>query len=242
MIFFDIDGTLVDHKGAEQAAALAFQRDHAAVFAEPPENFAARWHAVAEKHIRRHLAGEISFQKQRRARLQELFAHHRRLTDAEADDFFKGYLRRYEEFWSLYPDLRQCLARFKEHKLGVISNGDTNQQRHKLRTLGIADIFSTTVISGDLGVAKPAAGIFAAACEAACKKPDECVYVGDDLKSDAEGSMQAGLHAIWLNRDGATESTGFVTVTSLAELDKVIESHNNKVHSIFASHAASRNE
>lgn len=86
MIFFDIDGTLVDHKGAERVAAFAFQRAHGEVFPESPEDFAARWHLVAEKHLRRHLVGEISFQGQRRARLRELFSHHSALTDEEADE------------------------------------------------------------------------------------------------------------------------------------------------------------
>jgi len=35
MIFFDIDGTLVDHKSAELAVALAFQKEHDEVFPEP---------------------------------------------------------------------------------------------------------------------------------------------------------------------------------------------------------------
>lgn len=235
MIFFDIDGTLVDHRRAEQAAALAFHRDHSTVFPEPPDDFSAHWHAVAEKHIHRHLAGEISFQGQRRARLQELFAHQRQLTDEEADDLFSGYLRRYEESWDLYPDVRPCLARLSRQKLGVISNGDSSQQRRKLRLSGIANVFSTVVISGDLGVAKPDAGIFTAACEAASRNPDECVYVGDDQKSDVEGSMQAGLHAVRLNRDGTTVETGFVTIASLEELDKVVVLHNNEVHTISES-------
>ena len=153
MIFFDIDGTLADHKSADRAAALAFQRDHAEVFPEAPDEFAVRWYAVAEKHINRHFAGELTFQGQRRARLQELFAHHSPLTDTEADKLFQTYLKRYEENWFLYPDVMPCLDHFARHVLGVISNGDSNQQRKKLRQLGIIERFSTVLVSGDLGVA-----------------------------------------------------------------------------------------
>jgi phosphoglycolate phosphatase-like HAD superfamily hydrolase len=52
MIFFDIDGTLVDHEGAERAAARAFQQEHAHAFPERPQEFIQQWHAVAEKHSR----------------------------------------------------------------------------------------------------------------------------------------------------------------------------------------------
>ena len=244
MIFFDIDGTLVDHKGAEHAAALAFQRDHAEVFPELPDAFSARWHTIAEKHIRRHFAGELTFQGQRRARLHELFAHHRRLTDTEADELCQAYLQRYEENWRLYPDTMPCLNHFTGHNLGIISNGKSSQQNKKLHQLGIADRFSTIVISGDVGIAKPAAGIFAAACAKAGRDPDECVYIGDDFESDVEGGMQAGLHTVWLNRKKQPKPSGAVTVATLAELDEVIESHNNEVHSISESraNASSRNE
>jgi putative hydrolase of the HAD superfamily len=185
MIFFDIDGTLVDHKGAERAAALAFQRDHAEVFPEPADVFAVRWHAAAEKHVRRYLAGAISFQDRRRARLQELFAQHTVLSDAEADELFAGYLKRYEEHWSLYSDVMPCLAKLGHQRLGIISNGDSRQQRDKLCKLGIAERFSVLLISGDIGCAKSDALIFHAACKAAGEIPENCVHVGDDFDTDA---------------------------------------------------------
>lgn len=244
MIFFDIDGTLVDHRDAERAAALTFQHDHAEAFPEPPEAFVRRWHELAEKHIRRHFAGELTFRGQRRARLRELFAHHAELTDAEADDLFQAYLKRYEENWHLYSDAMPSLNHFAGHSLGIISNGQASQQNKKLEQLGIADRFSAVVISGDIGVAKPDADIFTTACNTAGRGPDECVYVGDDFKSDAEGSMRAGLHAVWINRSGSENPGEIVTIRSLAELDEVIESHNNEVHSISESRdrASSRNE
>jgi putative hydrolase of the HAD superfamily len=102
MIFFDIDGTLMDHIGAARVASQGFQRDYAEFFPEAPEQFARHWHDVAEKHMRRYFDGEITSQEQRRARLRELFANHRQLTDSEADDIFETYLKRYEENWHLY--------------------------------------------------------------------------------------------------------------------------------------------
>jgi putative hydrolase of the HAD superfamily len=238
MIFFDIDGTLVDHRGAERAAALAFQRDRAAVFPEAPEDFVARWHRLAEKHVRRYLSGETSFQGQRRARMRELFEEEAELNDAAADELFGAYLERYEENWALYPDVPPCLRGFRGHNLGVISNGDSGQQRRKLETLRIADCFSTVVVSGDIAVSKPAAGIFAEACRAAGRQPGECVYVGDDYACDAEGSRNAGLHAVWLNRDGATSEAAVTVIPSLAELSTRIESPDRKRHWLLHSGAA----
>ena len=182
MIFFDIDGTLVDHKGAERAAALAFQKEHAVVFPEQSDEFIRRWKAVADKQLRRYFAGEVSFQEQRRARLRELFAVHSDLTDDEANDLFSGYLKRYEEHWSLYPDVLPCFAKLEGQRLGIISNGDS-QQRDKLRKLRIAERFSVVLISGDINCSKPDAGMFHTACKAAHENSETCVYVGDDFNA-----------------------------------------------------------
>jgi len=225
MIFFDIDGTLVDHKGAERAAAVAFQKDHAARFAERSEAFVGRWQMVADKHIQRYLAGGISFQDQRRARIREMFGDNG-MTGAEADTIFAGYLRRYEQHWTLFGDVEPCLEEIAGFRLGIISNGDSRQQRAKLETLGVADRFSSVTISGDIQIAKPDVGIFAAACRANGVQPEECVYVGDDFEADAVGSRRAGMRGIWLNRNGAKCPDGNDAITTLKELKEQIGLHN----------------
>ena len=223
MIFFDIDGTLVDHEGAERAGALAMQKEHADVFPEPPEDSVKRWHAVAQKHFRRYLAGELSFQGQRWARLRELFSHHRQLSDAEAEGLFQAYLAHYERNWRLYPDVVPCLSDVEGHSLGIISNGDSLQQRQKLERLGIGGLFSPVVISGDTGVWKPDPGIFELACEEARRPPAECWYVGDNLPNDAEAAARAGMLGIWINRKGSPAETGVPVISSLRELRDVVQ-------------------
>lgn len=229
MIFFDIDGTLVDHKGAEHVAALAFQRDYADRFTGPSEAFLSLWQRLADKHVQRYLAGEISFQGQRRARIRDLFGD-QKMADADADSIFAEYLSRYEEHWGLFGDVEPCLQEMAEVKLGIISNGDSRQQRAKLERLGIAGRFSTIIISGDINTAKPEAVIFSAACHAAGLRPDECVYVGDDFEVDARGSQRAGMRGIWLNRNGRTCPDYAEMITSLKELKNQIGLHNQRLN------------
>jgi putative hydrolase of the HAD superfamily len=224
MIFFDIDGTLVDHKGAERTAALAFQKDHAEIFPESSDRFVIRWQTVEEKHIRRYLKGGLSFQGQRRARIRELFNGYGPFTDAEADEIFTGYLKRYEQNWRLFEDVKPSLDNLSRHALGIISNGDPKQQRDKLQALGIAGYFSHVLISGDIGIAKPDPGIFQAACRAAGKQPQECMYVGDDYEVDIVGSRRAGLTGVWLNRNGLIHPEENNMIKTLRELRVVPDS------------------
>ncbi len=109
MIFFDIDETLLDNKSAETTAAMEFHKIYQDIFPESPSEFARNWRALTEKHVQRYLAGELSFQGQRRERLRELFSHDRILSDAKADNLFQRYLDAYERSWRLFPDVAFCL-------------------------------------------------------------------------------------------------------------------------------------
>lgn len=222
MIFFDLDGTLLDHGHAEKAAAVRFQQVHAAVFPEGPEALAQRWHTVAEHYMDLHFAGKLSHQGQRRARMRALFAHDRPLTDEEADALYQSYLVDYESYWELYPDALDCLAALTHRPLGIITNGDPKFQRRKLSALGIFDRFQVVMVSGDIGIAKPDLGIFQAACQQAGATPAQSCLVGDKLQTDAEGAIQAGLAGIWLNRNGYTTPTVAPTIRSLHELPAIL--------------------
>lgn len=226
MIFFDIDGTLVDHEEAEYRAAQAFQHEYRHYFSDSPEMFVQRWHTITEEHMERYLAGELSFQGQRRARVQALFAPYQALSDRDADDLFMRYLRHYENNWTLYSDVRESLHHLADYPLGIISNGDSVQQRQKLATLNIAFLFSTIVISGDIGISKPKRGIFIAACREAKISPAQSFYVGDRQQTDAEASTRAGLKGIWLDRKGKAQETQLPVIRSLAELRAIVESHD----------------
>jgi putative hydrolase of the HAD superfamily len=226
MIFFDIDDTILDNQGAETSAAIEFHQLYSNVFPEPPDEFACNWRMITEKHVQRYLSGELSFQCQRRERLKELFYHYRILTDIEADNIFQSYLEAYERNWSIFPDVKPCLEQLSGIELGIISNGDSSQQRQKLIATEILDRFSVVIISEDVGISKPDEKIFLEACRIAKVSPSECWHVGDNLEADYKGSQSAGLKGIWLNRNGMDSTNGVKSIKSLSELTRVIRKHN----------------
>ena len=160
MIFFDIDETLLNNSAAERAAAAKFYDLHKDALQEPVEAFIDSWQTITEHNVQRYLAGELTFQGQRRERLKQVFAGKRILSEAEADAIFETYLHFYEESWILFPDVEDCLNELSRRHLGIISNGDAVQQKQKLNALGIADRFATIVISGEAGLTKPDPAIF----------------------------------------------------------------------------------
>ncbi|GAX88594.1 hypothetical protein EFBL_0206 [Effusibacillus lacus] len=70
------------------------------------------------------------------------------------------------------------------HRLGVITNGDLNQQKLKLERMGVLDYFEVVVASGDVGFSKPDTRMFEIACEMTGTHWCEMIYVGDDLATD----------------------------------------------------------
>lgn len=225
-IFLDLDGTLLDHDAAERSAAIEFLAAfHSHLPQCSPDDFADLWQSIAQKHLNSYLDGQLSFVEQRRKRLQELFgAAGVTIDDATADEFFAVYLRRYERNWRLFPDVIETLDRLQGHSLGIISNGDREQQSSKLDSLGVRDRFDPVVISGEIGVAKPDAAIFHEACRRANCLPHECVYVGDRLDSDALASKHAGFHGVWLDRAGSGLGGDEVEfITSLVELPEIVD-------------------
>jgi FMN hydrolase / 5-amino-6-(5-phospho-D-ribitylamino)uracil phosphatase len=92
------------------------------------------------------------------------------------------------------------LLRLKNSVLiGSISNGNAD-----LRAVGLSHHFKVSVAAHQLGVAKPDAAIFLAACAELGVAPEDAVYVGDDVLLDVQGAQRAGLRAVWMNRTGST--------------------------------------
>jgi putative hydrolase of the HAD superfamily len=140
MIFFDIDETLFDNNSAQYFAALSLYdqfQELQGIYARSA--FPHRWNAVTEKYLQMFFTNQISFQQQRRKRLREIFQ--KDLSNRKADKISGIYLKYYEKNWRLFEDVIPCLNILRSRKLGIISNGNKDQQRQKLRDLNILERF-----------------------------------------------------------------------------------------------------
>jgi putative hydrolase of the HAD superfamily len=86
----------------------------------------------------------------------------------------------------------------------LVTNGPSDIQRLKIEQTGLADRFQAIVISGEVGIGKPSAGIFrhAIAVSGAETDPSRAVMVGDSWERDVVGAVSCGLRAIWIS-DGS---------------------------------------
>jgi putative hydrolase of the HAD superfamily len=98
---------------------------------------------------------------------------------------------------SFYPDVHPALERLRRrHRLFALSNGNADLGR-----CGIAHFFDGHVTARGAGAAKPDARIFAALAARAGVDPGNVVHIGDDPLADVVGATDAGMQAVWINRD-----------------------------------------
>jgi putative hydrolase of the HAD superfamily len=118
----------------------------------------------------------------------------------------------------LYEDVRPALIRLRsKYRLFALSNGNADLGR-----CGIADLFDGHITASAAGAAKPDARIFAHLLRIAGVEPIEVLHIGDDPLADVIGATQAGMQAVWLNREARPWPQHFApplrTVSTLAEI------------------------
>jgi putative hydrolase of the HAD superfamily len=226
-VVWDVDDTLFDYTTADREGI----RSHLA--AEElldrygtAEQALDLWRRITDVQWARFAAGEVDFVTQRRDRTR-VFLDRPELTDTEADAWFDRYLTHYESAWSLFPDVLPVLdALADSHRHAVLSNSSLTVQDRKLRVLGVHDRFEAILCAAELGVSKPAAGAFLAACEALALPPHEVAYVGDHPEIDGRGAADAGLLSVWIDRGGVYATVdppvGPRRIASLAELPSAL--------------------
>lgn len=201
MIFFDIDGTLIDHASASAAASLVFFDRYAGAIPFLRDEFPATWEEILNKHFDRFCRGEISVWEQRRARMRDVFGAPE-MSDDEAISRYYAFVREYEQLTRAYADVGPCLEQLAHQPLGIISNGAKEQQIGKLQRAGLLQYFSVMVYSEDVGLGKPSSSIFLEACRRAGDPPEKCVHIGDNIEADIVPSRALGMRGIHLSRPG----------------------------------------
>lgn len=197
-ICFDLDNTLWDVwpviRRAEQAMYdFLTQRYPRVVAAMTVEMMrAAREETAAAYPQMRH---DFTF-----LRKQTLRDHAREFGYAEqmAEEAFDAFIQARNQV-ELYEDVLPGLEQLRtSHRLFTASNGNAD-----LEQIGIAHYFERSIAARQIGALKPDPAMFREVVAGTDLALHEVVYVGDDPQLDVEGARRAGMHAIWVDRDGA---------------------------------------
>ena len=154
------------------------------------------------------------------------------LTGEYADDLHRQVTAR---SWALldepFPDAMPVLEALAAEgfRLGVIANQPRAMAQARLEWSGLLDLIEVTVLSGDVGLAKPDPAIFQLALSMAGCAPEEALMAGDRLDNDIAPAKRLGLSTVWIRRGlhagyvprSAAEEPD-ATVSSLVELQTLL--------------------
>lgn len=198
-VSLDLDDTL----WPVEPAILAAEQHLDAWLRQHHADVARAWPIAALRELRDAVSSERpdlqhDFTAQRLLTLERAFAACG-IDNRHVDDAYEVYFaarNRVECYADALPALRALAERVP---LVSISNGNADLQR-----IGLRGHFAHCISARELGVAKPAAAIFHAACARLGLAPENVLHVGDDPLLDVIGASAAGLRTAWLNRSGAT--------------------------------------
>jgi putative hydrolase of the HAD superfamily len=98
----------------------------------------------------------------------------------------------------VYPDVEPGLSRLGQRfSLIAVTNGNAD-----LEKIGLHVHFDAVVCAASAGAAKPARRIFDHAVRTGRADAQQTLHVGDHPEQDVHGAKQAGLKAVWVNRNG----------------------------------------
>ena len=145
--------------------------------------------------------------------------------DAAAREIYREWAAcQHFELYEEVPDVLRGLAR-SGVRIGLISNTQrclTSFQSHFV----LSGLIRATLSSFEHGFMKPHPSIFSAALARIGVAPGDAVMVGDSVRQDVEGALNAGMHAVLLDRAGtaatAAARLGVPVIRSLRELPNLV--------------------
>lgn len=218
-VIFDIDDTLYSYK---QANKRAMERMKLFIMLElgiPMEEFEQDYHRLMQEQLQ--ICGSNAGCHSRAIRFQRMMEE-------------RGLPLRYgaqlnDLYWEIMMDemtpaegAAQLLDGLRERgiRLGVGSDMTADWQIKKLDKLKLLDKLDFIVTSEEAGVEKPELKLFQLCAKKAGCAMEECLFVGDNLKKDVLGALNAGMDAVWVQPEESlrAEHPNVKSVSALKEL------------------------
>ncbi|MDZ7690666.1 MAG: HAD family hydrolase [Balneolaceae bacterium] len=205
-IYFDLDDTLLDHRGAEKAALqdLINQLDYFSSITH--QELTETYHRINSKLWTRYGKGDIDRSYLQRSRFEQTL-NELGLDGSLYEEVGNFYMEAYRNHWNWIAGAAETLQKAsKKFDVGILTNGFAETQKQKISQFSLADVASNLVISEEVAFLKPQPEIFKHATALTRKKPQEILYIGDSYTSDVIGGASFGWNVAWYtNGDDVSE-------------------------------------
>lgn len=214
-ILFDLDDTLHHRNHAFQGWAQAFAQTYYASGQSTEAAEMSRYLVEIDQHG--YMPRDEYFQ-----RLQHRYPQ----VQGSTTELIQGYQKDVIAHVVLEAEIRLLLNHLQKQQvpIGIVTNGNTHQQKLKIAKLAIEQFTSCIFISQEFGVAKPDPAIFLAAADCLQTDPKQLLFVGDNPVFDIWGAHQVGMKTVWIQHEARVwpedvpREVANITVHSFAEL------------------------
>ncbi|MFX1266042.1 MAG: HAD family hydrolase [Promethearchaeota archaeon] len=123
--------------------------------------------------------------------------------------------------FTLFPEVKDVLLELRQRglKLGLVSTGYEEAIHKDLRDLNLEKSTFDIIVGVDTAKCmKPHPDVFHYALRKLKVRPDEAMFVGDDVELDYEGAENVGMYALLADRTEKQKQRGMRTIKNLKEI------------------------
>ena len=221
ILFFDADNTLFDFDAAQ---SIAFEQAMRQVTGDFEPQFLSVYERINKQYWQAFERGEVTQTQLKEQRFQSLFEE----VEATGDpgEMNSVYMLKLSQCTLLLDGALELIEQLAgHHRMLLITNGLKNVQRPRFSASPITQHFEDIVISDELGIAKPHAGIFDESFARMGNPPkSDVLIIGDSLSSDMQGGIDYGIDTCWFNPHGKTNTSLPVThvIQTLDDLHDIV--------------------
>lgn len=223
-VLFDLDHTLFDTEKTERHALAMVSR----IVGVPAGRRSLHAYRAANTHVwAEYRAGRVTSKELRVLRFH-LWLEAMDKDPVHARKLAPLYLKAFSSRGDLLPGAARAIRSISrlDLRLGVVTNGIDRVQRTRLRASALLDAFPVVVTSERAGFTKPDPRIMEIALRRLRVRPEEAIYVGDDLQVDGLAANRASVPFVWFNPKNAPTAADIAVhyqVTNLSQLADVLK-------------------
>lgn len=221
-IIFDADDTLFDFQSAEGNAKSRINevlKTHTLDL----DAFWNRFNRGAPVLFRQFADGHITREEYRFRRFRDVLdGFHESVCELTSElnhIYIQEITHKIELFEDAIPLLKALRA--KEIEAVILTNGPSDSQRAKFKTVGLSRYIQNIYIGEEIGFFKPYREAFEYVLRDLDSAASEVLMVGDSIEDDIHGAERAGINAVLIDRRNKYSGYIGTRIASLSELIKL---------------------
>ena len=222
-IIFDLDDTLCDYRKAKENARPHIN-EVLKTFGIDIDGFWNRFNRVEPLLFRQFADRSLTRDEYRIRRFADVLeGSHPRFLEISSElnhIHMRETNQKTELFYDTIPLMK--VLRAKDIEAVILTNGPSDGQRAKFKTLGLSRYIQRIYISEEIGFSKPNRRAFEFVLRDLDAAAPDVLMVGDSIENDIDGAEQAGIKAVLIDRGDIHSGYTGIRIGTLSEVIKLL--------------------